>query len=339
MLFIRTRKGMGNILKISIPISKYLCDGCRNKNNINFSKDVGTVNTIYSIPTEIAGERLTVVVDVKKINWKQVGIGMYQAYSEMKVECPLCDNFHNMQFKLKAPMLLIESSKRCLLCDGKLKFVDDEIVIDDCEGMEQLSVQGKLICEKCYQIQELKFAQKIETDFENYQYIKVDGGEKLNMRYEHNDKTLEKKRFKIALSFPGEYRESVIEKIALELADIFSEDDILYDMFHQAEFARMDLDIYLQNLYRNQSELIVVFLCKDYNIKPWCGVEWRAIRDLANHKEGHDRLMLVQVGDGDVDGIFGTVDGHITASADNVEKVVKQICCRYELLKALVSNN
>lgn len=330
---------MGIIVKISIPISKYLCDDCRNKNNIDISKDVGTVNIIYDVPTEIAGEKLTVVVDVKKIKWKQVGIGMYQAYSEMKVECPLCDNFHNIQFKLKAPMLLIESSKRCSICDGKLKFVEDEIVIDDCEGSEKLSVQGKLICEKCYQIQEVKFVQKIGTNFENYDYIKVNGEEKLNMRYVHDDKALEKKRFKIALSFPGEYRENVIEKIALGLANIFSEEDILYDMFHQAEFARMDLDVYLQNLYRNQSELIVVFLCKDYSTKPWCGVEWRAIRDLANHKEERDRLMLVQVGNGDVEGIFGTVDGHITATADNIENVVKQICSRYGLLKTIVRNN
>lgn len=320
---------MGIIVKTSIPISKYLCYNCRNKNNIGFSKDAGTVNIIYSVPTEIAGEKLTVVVDVKKIKWKQVGIGMYQAYSEMKVECPLCDNFHNIQFKLKAPMLLIESSKRCSACDGKLKFVEDEIVIDDCEGSEKLSVQGKLICEKCYQVQEVKIVQKIETNFENYDYINVNGGEKLNMKYVHDDKALEKKRFKIALSFPGEYRESVIEKIALGLANNFSEEDILYDMFHQAEFARMDLDIYLQNLYRNQSELIVVFLCKDYSTKPWCGVEWRAIRDLANHKEERDRLMLVQVGNGDVEGIFGTVDGHITATTDNIENVVKHLLAHY----------
>lgn len=330
---------MGIIVKTSIPISKYLCNDCRNKNNIGFSKDAGTVNITYNVPTEIAGEKLTVVVDVKKIKWKQVGIGMYQAYSEMKVECPLCDNFHNIQFKLKAPMLLIESSKRCSACDGKLKFVEDEIVIDDCEGSEKLLVQGKLICEKCYQIQEVKIVQKIETNFENYDYIKVNGGEKLNMRCVHDDKALEKKRFKIALSFPGEYRESVIEKIALGLANIFSEEDILYDMFHQAEFARMDLDVYLQNLYRNQSELVVVFLCKDYSTKPWCGVEWRSIRDLANHKEERDRLMLVQVGNGDVEGIFGTVDGHITATADNIENVVKQICSRYRLLKTIVKNN
>lgn len=74
------------------------------------------------------------------------------------------------------------------------------------------------------------------------------------------------KRFKIAFSFPGECRE-IVYKIARGVADIFTEEYILYDWFHRAEFARPNLDIHLQNLYKNESELIVVFICADYNRK------------------------------------------------------------------------
>jgi len=143
------------------------------------------------------------------------------------------------------------------------------------------------------------------------------------------------KRFRIALSFPGEYRDNVISSIAERLAKKFGREKILYDLFHQAEFARRDLDIYLQNLYRNESDLIVVFLCKDYDLKPWCGVEWRAIRDLTNNKADRDRVMLIQVGDGEVEGILSTVDGHVTANSSNVESVTNDIIKRYGLNKTL----
>ena len=56
------------------------------------------------------------------------------------------------------------------------------------------------------------------------------------------------RRFEIALSFPGEHRDFVKE-VAAHLASTFSEERILYDHYHDAEFARLDLDVYLPALY------------------------------------------------------------------------------------------
>jgi hypothetical protein len=46
---------------------------------------------------------------------------------------------------------------------------------------------------------------------------------------------------------------------------------ILYDKWHAAEFNRANLDVYLAKLYHEESDLIAVFLCKEYNAKDW----WR----------------------------------------------------------------
>ena len=48
------------------------------------------------------------------------------------------------------------------------------------------------------------------------------------------------KRFRIAFSFAGEKRDFVAE-VATILAMHFGEDRILYDKFHEAEFACHDL--------------------------------------------------------------------------------------------------
>jgi hypothetical protein len=131
-------------------------------------------------------------------------------------------------------------------------------------------------------------------------------------------KRASKKRFKIALSFPGEYRKEIIEPIANQLSTNFSQTEILYDNFHKAEFARPNLDTHLQNLYHNESELIVVCLCGAYNQKDWCGLEWRAIRDLMNQRQNNNIMFLHADKDkGNVDGIFGTIDGYI-----NVSKII-----------------
>ena len=87
------------------------------------------------------------------------------------------------------------------------------------------------------------------------------------------------RRFDVALSFPGEHRD-VVEKVADLLAATFREDRVLYDKYHDAEFARLELNTYLPALYRKESELIVIFLCPEYAAKLWCRLEWRHINQL-----------------------------------------------------------
>src|ERR1022692_723780 len=66
------------------------------------------------------------------------------------------------------------------------------------------------------------------------------------------------RRFRVALSFPGELRWRV-EKIAEALAVPLRRERILYDKWYAAEFTRPRLDIYLSDLYHNNSDLIAVF--------------------------------------------------------------------------------
>ena len=93
------------------------------------------------------------------------------------------------------------------------------------------------------------------------------------------------KRFKVAFSFAGEKRDFVAQ-VADILAAQFGTDCILYDKYHEAEFARFDLGIRLPMLYGEQSELIVPVLCPDYDQKRWTGWEWMHIYSLLTNKDG-----------------------------------------------------
>lgn len=116
-------------------------------------------------------------------------------------------------------------------------------------------------------------------------------------------------RFAIALSFPGERRDFV-EHVASCLAGQVGQERVLYDKYHEAEFARINLDTHLQQLYHDESELIVVFLCSDYDKKEWCGLEWRAIRDLLKGPRKAD-VMLLRFDDATIPGLY-SIDGYIS---------------------------
>jgi hypothetical protein len=134
-------------------------------------------------------------------------------------------------------------------------------------------------------------------------------------------------RFQIALSFPGGQRPR-IEKITSALARVVGRKRVLYDKWHIAEFARPNLDVYLPKLYHEQSRLLVFFLCEEYAQKDWCGLEWRAGRDLLKRNE-NDRLMFLRLDLANIPGLY-SIDGCLDISSLTDDEVARAILERLE---------
>ena len=116
------------------------------------------------------------------------------------------------------------------------------------------------------------------------------------------------KRFKVALSFPGEKR-PFVSQVAEGLVKRFGRHRVFYDKNFEPELARPNLDLHLQGIYHDDSELIVVFLCQEYDKKEWCGLEWRAVRDIIKQRRDED-IMLMSFDHVQVPGLF-SIDGYI----------------------------
>jgi len=112
------------------------------------------------------------------------------------------------------------------------------------------------------------------------------------------------RRFRVAFSFAGEKR-GFVGEVARIIAERFGEDRVLYDKYHEAEFARRDLGIYLPELYHNKSDLVVVVVCPDYDEKEWTGLEWTAIHDLLKQRKDEE-VMLCRFKLASVTGLYGT---------------------------------
>lgn len=135
-------------------------------------------------------------------------------------------------------------------------------------------------------------------------------------------------KFKVALSFPGEKRQFV-SKVASSLRRALGKDKVFYDFDYQSQLAVPNLDLILQRVYRDNSELIVVFLSAEYAQKEWCGLEWRAVRDIIKSK-ADNQIMFVRFDDAKVDGTF-SIDGCIDARQHDVRAVVRFIKQRVAL--------
>jgi len=134
-------------------------------------------------------------------------------------------------------------------------------------------------------------------------------------------------QFKVAMSFPGERRQYVSAAVDA-LRPHLPPDSIFYDFDYQAQLARPNVDILLQDIYRNKADLVVVFLCEEYAEKRWCGLEWRAVRDLIKHKND-DQVMFVRFDDAPVEGVL-SIDGHIDARTRSPEQLAELILQRVQ---------
>lgn len=119
---------------------------------------------------------------------------------------------------------------------------------------------------------------------------------------------VEEIQFKVALSFPGEKRDYVSE-VAGELKKRLGKETVFYDKDFTAQLARPNLDLLLQKIYLSNSDLVVVFLCADYEEKEWCGIEWRSIRDIIKNKNDQ-AVMFMRFDRAEVSGVL-SIDGYV----------------------------
>lgn len=136
-------------------------------------------------------------------------------------------------------------------------------------------------------------------------------------------------KFKVAVSFPGEKR-TYVENTVNVLAELIGIKNIFYDNWYKAQLAQPGIDIILQNIYNKQTDLVVVFLCKEYNKKDWCGIEWRAIKDLINRKE-NNKIMLLTFDYGKIDGLYNSTDGMLDLRKHSEKKVAQIILERLSI--------
>ena len=136
------------------------------------------------------------------------------------------------------------------------------------------------------------------------------------------------KRFKVALSFPGEYRDYV-SQVASILAKTLGQEHIFYDEWYAAELARPNMATMLQSFYHDQSELIVPFLCTDYERKEWCGLEWRVIQDLIKKRQDKD-IMPMRFDHTEIPGFY-SIDGYVDLNTRSPEDTASLILKRIRL--------
>jgi hypothetical protein len=116
-------------------------------------------------------------------------------------------------------------------------------------------------------------------------------------------------KFLIAFSLAGEQR-NLVRSIAEAVEKELGPATVFLDEWFEHFIAGHDADLKLQNIYRQQAELVVVCVSGRYGDKPWTRAEHEAIRARQmKHRESKDgcdqhRILPIRVGDGEVEGIL-----------------------------------
>lgn len=138
------------------------------------------------------------------------------------------------------------------------------------------------------------------------------------------------RRFSVSLSFPGEKRDYV-RKVAGCLADSLGKDKVFFDEYYEAELAVLNLDLKLQKIYKNESDLVVPFFCAKYAEKNWCKVEWDAIRAAIFSKRKDDAVMAIRFDDAEIDGFLETA-GYISVNSRQPHEIASLILKRVKTI-------
>ena len=76
--------------------------------------------------------------------------------------------------------------------------------------------------------------------------------------------------------------------------------------------------------------MVVIFLCKEYNEKEWCGLDSNSIKDLIKSKQDK-KIMLVKFDQTEIDGVF-SIDGYIDALKFSENELAEFVIERLEVL-------
>jgi len=161
--------------------------------------------------------------------------------------------------------------------------------------------------------------------------VKIAKNEQKTQKFNENASTQLinlRKRFAVALSFPGEHRDKV-RKVAKELIAAFGEARVFFDENYKSELSIPNLDILLQGIYADEADLIVVFTCAEYGTKPWCGIEWRAIRDLMKSKKRKDEdVIYFRLDDIELPGML-SIDGYVDVASVKPRDIANHVIRRW----------
>ena len=142
----------------------------------------------------------------------------------------------------------------------------------------------------------------------------------------NNRKKAKRRRFRIALSFPGEKRKYV-RSVAECLAQKIGRDSVFFDEYYEEQLAVPNLDIKLQNIYKDESDLVVPFFCNNYAEKKWCAVEWNAIRAAIFSRRKDDEIMVIRFDNTEIEGFLDT-SGYISVKNRQPSEIASLILQR-----------
>lgn len=143
------------------------------------------------------------------------------------------------------------------------------------------------------------------------------------------------RRFAVAVSFPGEHRRFV-RNVVERLSEVLTKERVFFDEWYTVELVGIDGDLKLKRFYREESELVVPFFSKHYE-KPWCEIEWHAIRAILMARRKDDCVVPIELDNTQIEG-WEAVDFAIRKKRRSGKQIADLIIAAYKYRRAQVDD-
>lgn len=310
-------------MKLPTPIADVLCTGCRDPATETSDDHLVYAETIVKLGG--AGPS-SVPLDVKAVKLQRMSDGTFAATAVVVPMCPDCHQPHELRYYLQAIGVFVRGLQGCPECNGEMELRQQDLVYEEGENGPHIRLSGDLYCPRCRS----SVAAAVTCGSPPFETIASAGSLVVDLGVgtaAARPATPPGRRFGVALSFPGSHRDFV-KQVAEVLATALGKDRVFYDKHFEAELARPDLDTYLQHIYHDQSQLVAIFLCADYEQRDWCHLEWRAVRDLIHRHSGE--IMLLRFDEIQPAGLFAATDGFVDIGARTPQEVAALVLQRFQ---------
>jgi hypothetical protein len=157
---------MGSLKTLEIPLSDILCSTCQSDSPVEHENYTPYILYDVVVDGEDDDLPLTVTLDVKKIEWQKIPSGEYIAKASILIDCPCCRNPQTLKKIMQAPLILIESLRKCKNCGTYLKLDEENVeYLETKNKKSSLSVQGKLSCDTCNEKQRININNDLPDNF------------------------------------------------------------------------------------------------------------------------------------------------------------------------------
>lgn len=156
-------------MQFDVPINKLVCRNCSSKLYIPRTSVGSASYTTFTFEQDDV-DPISIPCDVKNIKFKKIESGVFQAYTELYIDCAICNCMELSTAMFSNAGFLFKNIKKECECGSKLNANDETVEMNDIEGKWKVNIKILYSCKDCTRNYEIKHTEMLDNPLTNHIY-------------------------------------------------------------------------------------------------------------------------------------------------------------------------